>query len=340
MTEGRANAEPVADRAATIYDVAQLAGVSHATVTRVLRNFAGIRPETRERVERAVAALNYRPNMAARSLITGRSNRIGALTHEIDYVGPSRIVQGAAGAARRAGYVLDIVTLDTADRKAVEEGVALVTKPDVAGILVFPSSDEMTRTLERTRFRVPVLISAEQDGVLTGPDTPVEGALDSVVEHLFSLGHTRFFHIAGPENWSASRNRSLAYLRAVSDRGLVSIGTAHGDWSSASGYQVARHIPEAVTAIVSANDQMALGAILALHERGLRVPQDVSVTGIDDVPEAAFYSPPLTTMRVDFMKQGEQALLRLLALMEPSRSSGAPLARPRLIVRASTGPAR
>ncbi len=109
-----------ATRPATIYDVARLAGVSHATVTRMLRGFEGIRPETRERVQQALDTLDYRPNLTARSLITGRSHRVGAVMHEIDQVGPSRTVQGAAQAARRAGYLLDIVTLDATDSHAID----------------------------------------------------------------------------------------------------------------------------------------------------------------------------------------------------------------------------
>ena len=112
---------------ATIYDVAQAAGVSHQTVSRFLKGFEGIRPETREKVERALGELDYRPNLTARSLKSGRSHRIGALTHDLSQVGPSRVAEGASAAAREAGYVLDFISLDVRNPRAIEESVEMLT---------------------------------------------------------------------------------------------------------------------------------------------------------------------------------------------------------------------
>jgi len=340
MNDARGNDTDVT-KAATIYDVARLAGVSHATVTRMLRGFEGIRPETRERVQLALDTLDYRPNLTARSLITGRSHRVGAVMHEFEQVGPSRIVQGAAAAARRTGYVLDIVTLDTTDRDAIEESLELMTQHDLAGIIVFASTDDMADAYAQARFRVPVELSIDEDG--GGPvEQSIAVAIDEAVGHLAALGHRRLVHIAGPGGWVAARNREAFYRTAVARHGLESADTLQGDWSSASGYAAIARLPPGVTGIVSSNDQMALGALRALDERGIRVPQDMSVAGVDDIPEAAYLRPPLTTIRLDFMMQGEGVFLRLLQRIDPTAAAGSrvPTEPTALFVpRASTGPA-
>ncbi|MGN6325750.1 LacI family DNA-binding transcriptional regulator [Pseudolysinimonas sp.] len=334
---------PVAEpaRAATIYDVARLAGVSHATVTRMLRGFEGIRPETRERVQHALDTLDYRPNLTARSLITGRSHRVGAVMHEFEQVGPSRIVQGAARAARQAGYVLDIVTLDATDRASIEESLELMTQHDLAGIIVFASTDDMAEAYAQARFRVPVELSIDEDGGAS-VEQSIGRALDRTVARLAALGHRRLVHIAGPPGWVAARNREAFYRTAVERHGLESAATIAGDWSSASGYAAVAQLPPDVTAIVASNDQMALGALRGLEEHGVRVPEDVSVTGVDDIPEAAYLRPPLSTVRLDFLTQGEGVFLRLLKRIDPAAAAGpgVPTEPTALFIeRGSTGPA-
>jgi DNA-binding LacI/PurR family transcriptional regulator len=332
-----------AQKPATIYDVARLAGVSHQTVSRHLKGFAGIRPETRERVERALVTLGYRPNMTARMLATNRSHRVGALTHEIAQVGPSKILQGASAGAREAGYLLDIVSLDVEDPESVQEALTLITQQDIAGVLAFSSTDVMTEAFATTDFLVPTLIEAEDDDAVGGHATSLNfRGLRALVDHLVSLGHRRFFHIAGPPGWVSARNRELSYERALAAHGLTSLGTAHGDWSSASGFAAAERIPESlgVTALVVSNDQMALGAMLSLERRGIEIPQDVSVVGFDDIPEAAFFLPPLTTVQLDFDTQGRAAFHRLLRLIEVPSAPPPPAPAVELIVRESTSPAR
>ena len=341
MTEPANGAnKPSVSRAATIYDVARRAGVSHQTVSRLLSGFEGIRPETRAKVEKALRELDYRPNFAARSLTMGRSHRIGALTHEIDKVGPSRTIQGAAAAARRAGYVLDIVTLDMADEKAIAESIDLIRQQDLAGVLVFASTDEMISAFRESRFRVPVHRSIDGEGRSElAAQRFMLAEIEMLVELLWRDGHRRFAHIAGPANWPAARNRELAYEQALARRGVSSLGTVRGDWSAEAGYRAVADLPGDATAVVVANDQMALGALLALQNAGLDVPAKVSVTGIDDIPESAYYSPPLTTVRLDFMTQGGIAVAELLALIGADVDMPTVLPHPQLIVRASTGAA-
>ncbi|WES64354.1 substrate-binding domain-containing protein [Microbacter sp. GSS18] len=325
-------------RSATIYDIARLADVSHQSVSRYLRGLP-MRDSTRERIEKALTEVEYKPNLTARALTTGRSHRIGALTHEIDQVGPSQIVQGASQAARAAGYLLDIVSLDMTDPAAVEEAVALLRQHDLAGILALSSTDEMRRAFEHASFDVPTVIVTESDD--PDDDDLLSFAIPALIDHLADLGHERFLHVAGPDAWAAARNRRLAYERAVTARGLTSVGTLMGDWSAKSGHDAIASLPDArtATAIVAANDQMALGALRALAERGIRVPDDVSVTGVDDIPEAAYFTPPLTTVRIDFRTQGRDAVHELLAEVDGVERERATTMKSGLILRSSCGPA-
>jgi len=337
----RAPGTTPAAKPATIYDVAQAAGVSHQTVSRLLKGFEGIRPETRERVVRALDELGYRPNLTARSLKSGRSHRIGALTHDLSQVGPSRVAEGASAAAREAGYVLDLVSLDVRNPRAIEESLALITQHDLAGVLALSSTDEMTRAFETTEFRVPAYIHAEEYDTITGRPSDLGGVgIPALIGHLAELGHRTLMHISGPQNWSASRNRLLAYEAGIEREGLRSAGVLVGDWSAKSGYEAVASIAGLTsTAILAANDQMALGAMLALKERGLRVPEDMSVVGIDDIPEAAYFDPPLTTVRIDLDSLGRQTLMTLLAQIEGTEVPQIVVPPPQLVIRRSSGPA-
>ncbi|MBT2514610.1 LacI family DNA-binding transcriptional regulator [Arthrobacter sp. ISL-30] len=326
----------------TIYDVARVAGVSHQTVSRLLRGYEGIRPQTKTRVMDALQELGYRPNLAARSLTTGRSQRIGALTHEIDQVGPSKIAQGASVAARQAGYLLDIVTLDMSNADAINDALELIMQHDLAGVLALASTDEMTQAFEAADFRVPAYIAAEEDDAFSNRRSELTSVgLPALIAHLAGLGHRTLLHIAGSTTYSAARNRRRAYEAAVADLSLHSQGVVYGDWSARSGYEAITGLRGKLeaTAVVAANDQMALGAMLALTEQGYRIPEDISVAGIDDIPEAGYFSPPLTTLRVNFAAQGRNAVQQLLGQIEgftPPSSTGL---TSQLITRRSTGPA-
>jgi DNA-binding LacI/PurR family transcriptional regulator len=330
-------------RVATIYDVAKAAEVSHQTVSRLLKGDSGIRPENRVRIERALKELDYRPNLAARSLATNRSRRIGALVYELQEVGPSKIVQAASDAAREAGYLLDIVSLDPEDDRAIAEAVALLAQQDFAGILAFAPTDRLNQVMASSTFTVPLHVETESDDLLSGPTTSLNGhALGLITEHLLELGHRRLFHVAGPSAWLSARNRTAAYHRALEARGLESIGTVNGDWSAASGYRAGLQIPadSGVTAAVVSNDQMALGVLRSLSVRGVAVPAEVSVVGFDDIPESAYFSPPLTTVRLDFRCQGRSALKKLLTLIGDADALPEPVTvLPELVIRSSSGQA-
>jgi DNA-binding LacI/PurR family transcriptional regulator len=328
-------------RPPTLYDVARVVGVSHQTVSRVVKGHPNVRKDVRERIEAAIAELNYKPNLVARSLATSKSHRIGALVYELLASGPSKIMEGASIRAREAGYLLDIVSLDPENDGGISEAIDLMAQSNLAGLLAFTPTDRVVHALKQASFSVPVSLESEtsmwnDDGELTMGESGVE----LMVDHLVSLGHTRFFHISGPPGWLAARGRSNAYESALAAHGLTSVGTMPGDWSAAAGFAAAMALPldAGITALVAANDQTALGAISALESRGVSIPRDMSVVGFDDIPESQFFRPPLTTVRFAFAEQGRIAIDRLLARIDGRAPEVTETGPPALVVRSSSGP--
>ncbi|WP_243616314.1 LacI family DNA-binding transcriptional regulator [Rathayibacter sp. VKM Ac-2928] len=319
--------------------MARKAGVSHQTVTRFLAGFEGIRPATRDRVVGALEELHYRPNLTARSLKSGRSMRIGAISHDLTQVGPSRIAQAASDAARREGMVLDLVSVDTRDPSAIQAGVDALVQHSLAGVLVLVSTDEMNAVLHAAEFRAPVFFASDSEATASDLEARSSG-IPAVVDHLRRLGHTRFAHVGGPQNWPAARLRDRIFEDAVVGSAGQLVARAYGDWSAESGHRAVAESGDlgGATALFAANDQMALGSILALKRRGLRVPEDISVVGMDDIPEAAYMDPPLTTLHVDYASLGERSVRDLLAMSAGRSLEPRPLAVPRLVVRESTFP--
>ncbi|MCJ1688158.1 LacI family DNA-binding transcriptional regulator [Rathayibacter sp. VKM Ac-2927] len=324
-------------RAATIYDVARAAGVSHQTVSRFLTGTGGIRPANRVRVEEALRTLNYRTNATARSLATRRTHRLGALVHELSGTGPGKTMQGASDAARRAGYSLDIISLDTSDDVELADALDALGSRDLEGILATAPTDEVDAALRTLDLPIPIHI--DRGGERTDGSSVVGTRL--AVSHLLELGHQCIAHLAGPERWISAQDRARTYQQCMAEAALPTRPLVHGDWSSRSGYAAAPQLfaEAGVTAVVAANDRMALGLLLWLHDNGRRIPEDVSVVGFDDIAEAEFFHPPLTTVRQDFTAMGRASALALIALVEESDRAGAvDYPAPELVVRASTAP--
>jgi DNA-binding LacI/PurR family transcriptional regulator len=330
-------------RPATIYDVARRAQVSHQTVSRFLKGYTRIKPDSRLRVEQALRELDYRPNASARALATNRSRRIGAIVYGLTESGPRAFIEGASDAARREGYVLDIVSVHSVEDGAVAAALEILNQPDLAGVVALTPTDPVFDAVNAARFQVPIWIEAESEDEPDGPVRTLNAiGAERSVEHLVGLGHRSITHLAGPLAWVSARNRARAYTVAMARHGLRPTVLTDGDWSARSGYeQVAQMDVSTTTALIVANDQMALGALRALYERGFAVPADLSVVGFDDIPEAQYTIPPLTTVRIDFEQQGRTAIASLIAQIEGSTASPAPsTGDARLILRASSGPAR
>ncbi|WP_084626499.1 LacI family DNA-binding transcriptional regulator [Demequina aurantiaca] len=332
---------PKRSRSATIYDVATRAGVSHQTVSRYLKGFEGIRPATRARVEQALEELNYRPNVVARSLATQTSHRIAVVTSDLLSEGPSRTVGGLIAGAQERGYSVEIAVVDPTVSTTIDSAMELGRRQDVAAMVVLAVSDGVAEALSAlTQVNPVVMESGPADHIAEGGASFNAQGIALCLEHLWDLGHREFVHLAGPQDWVAAKNRSQAFHDFIAAKGLPSRPSLVGDWTAASGYAAlsGNPIPSGVTALVCGNDQMALGAMASLRAAGVGVPSDISVTGFDDVEESPYYSPALTTARIDFDQQGRYLFMRTLAQIEGGEHPDESVfLSPRLVVRESTG---
>jgi DNA-binding LacI/PurR family transcriptional regulator len=330
-------------RPAVMADVARLAGVSHQTVSRVVNDHPSIRPETRERVVRAIAQLGYRPNTAARALVSGRSGMVGIVTASGGLFGPRSAQQGVGVAARAAGYAVASVDLPDVTPEALAAAVDDLARAGVEGVVVVAGHDAAVDVARSRPGRLPVVV-VEGDLSRTPMSVGVDqvAAASAAVEHLVDLGHRRVDHVAGPIDWAEARARVEGWRVAARGAGVVAPAPVVGDWSASSGHEAGRVLaadPD-VTAVFVGNDQMAVGLLHAMHEAGRAVPQEVSVVGFDDIPEAAFLAPPLTTVHQDFHDVGRQAVALLSAAIRGERLPPVPLLPARLVVRESTAPPR
>lgn len=326
-------------RKPTLYDVAKAAGVSHQTVSRVVKGATNVNREMKEAVEAAIVALDYRPNLLARSLANKRSNRIAAIVHDLHEVGPSTIIKGAGERAREAGLMLDVVGVDSSDEKALREAVRMVSTQELAGVFVIASTLAIQQVVDETTFRVPVYVGSTDDVLEDGLSaSPNYVGTQLALDHLWGLGHRKYFTVAGPSSWQSAAARLTALESQLLVRGEVLLGIGEGDWTARSGYRAASEIPlDSATAVVVANDQMAIGVLRWLSERGVRVPQDLSVVGFDNIPESEFFNPPLTTVQLDLAQVGRVVVDRLRAMISAEPLGAlANVVAPELMVRSST----
>ncbi|MCC9306509.1 LacI family DNA-binding transcriptional regulator [Kitasatospora sp. RB6PN24] len=328
-------------------DVAALAGVSHQTVSRVLNGSPNVRAQTRERVLAAIRTLDYRPNTAARALVTRRSRTLGVISFDSTLYGPSQMLYGIEQAARGAGYFLSIASLRHQDTRSVHEAVDRLRDQAVEGIAVIASRASAMAALARQITTVPMVTVGPADpGRLSGAGVDNEAGARAAVRYLLDQGHRTVHHVAGPDDWLEAKARQAGWRRTLEDRERPVPESTVGDWSARSGYRAALRLVDdpRMTAVFCANDHMALGFVRALHERGRRVPEDVSVVGFDDIPEAGFLNPPLSTVRQDFGELGRRGLGLLLHRIQFPDSEAAGLdgdhhvaiVAPELIVRASS----
>ncbi len=331
-------------RPPSMRDVAQLSGVTYQTVSRVINDSPKVRPETRLRVLAAIEQLGFRPNGAARALASGRTQVLGVLSLGTSAYETPSTLEGIESAAAAAGYTVTFAGTRAPDPAAMRKAVHALVDQRVDGVIL-----------------IAPLISIDVDTLPLPPSLPVvavEGAPGSRVpavvidqvggsraatEHLLGLGHRNVWHISGPQGWFDSRGREEGWRSALTEAGIEPPPLLVGDWGHTSGYEAGRilsGLPEA-TAVFVANDDMALGLLRALHEGGRRVPEDVSVVGFDDLPEAAYMKPPLTTVRQEFFEVGQQSIRLLLDQIDgrtPTESR--PVVPTRLVVRQSTAPPR
>jgi len=329
-------------RAANIFDVARLAGVSHQTVSRVLNDLPNVRPATRARVEQAIAQLRYSPSPAARALVTRRTRTIGLVSPGVSDFGPSSIAMHFNFAARAARYSVETVSAlddDPASVKSLVEALLRQRVDAIVLIVVDVAVLEVVRALDLSIPVVAVAASPRPSPLIVSIDQ-YRGAR-AAVRHLAELGHTRILHLGGPLENPDAIERERGWRDELIGRRLDIVKPARGDWSAASGFEVARELDiDPGDAVFAANDHMAIGLLSAFRQRGIRVPDDVSVVGFDDVPEAGYLFPPLTTVRQDFAALGGLIMQKVLVAVEDPETVTEDTPLPtRLVLRESTRPA-
>jgi DNA-binding LacI/PurR family transcriptional regulator len=330
-------------RSAVMADVARLAGVSHQTVSRVLHDSPKVRVDTRERVLAAIRQLDYRPNSMARALVTGRSKTLGVVSFDTTLYGPASTLLGIERAAHDAGYAVSVSSLHSLNRSTVLAAVQQLRDQGVDGVVVIAPLRAGVDALRhvRTDFAVVAVAAGPNASIPVAAVDQMAGAA-AATRHLLNLGHKTVWHLAGPIDWKEAEERIEGWRSVLKAADAAIPPLLRGDWTARSGYELGQsllQIPE-LTAVFVANDQMALGLLRRLHEAGREVPRDLSLVGFDDIPEAAYFTPPLTTVRQDFAELGRRCLHTLLARIEGEEGPTRVVVAPELVVRSSTAAPR
>lgn len=336
-------------RRITIKHVAQQAGVSTQTVSRVLNERPDVSPKTRRRVQQIIEHLGYQPSALARSLIQQRSRTLGVVTAGLKYIGPSRTLNGIARQVEALGYTLLLKELPDFEANDILPLLQSLLARQVDGILwAVPEIGENRGWL---RWRLPnlptpilFLTMHAQPGLSI---VSIDNCLGArfAVQHLIAQGYQRIGHISGPLDWWEARQRKSGWEQALQEADIPPQPHTEGNWSSASGERafllLIEQYPE-IDAVFVANDQMALGAMLAAWRLGKRIPHDLGVAGFDNLVESAYFIPPLTTIQHDQYELGCQAasvLVERIEAVQLGEMSPPPqqiLLQPQLVVRESS----
>src|SRR5690349_1766201 len=323
-------------------DVARLAGVSSQTVSRVSTGHPGVLDTTRREVLNAMQQLGYRPNSAARALKRGEFRTIGVILFTLSTTGNSRTVEAIAAYAAKEGYAITLIPVAVPTQDGVLGAFSRLGELAVDGIIVIME----VHLLDAANLNLPpgvqvVVVDSDAGDRYPVVDTDQADGARQAVRHLIDLGHETVWHVTGPAESFASERRTQAWRRTLLEAGRAVPPVERGDWTAESGYRAGLKLaaePEC-TAVFAANDQMALGLLRAFHESGRTVPQDVSIVGFDDIPDAGSFIPPLTTVHQDFAEVGRRCVQGLLRqIRNEPEGPGTVLVPTRMVVRDSTAP--
>jgi len=328
-------------------DVGRIARVSAQTVSRYFTGNGYVSEQTRARIEAAVAELGYRPNRAARNLRINRSDTIGVLTVGPLNYGASTILTGLTESARKAHFPLMITHLalemqDPSARTEVRLALDSFLSSRVDGIVVSTPYLGTEELLDHVWETVPVVtISGRPLSTADTADVDSHAAGLGATRHLTELGHRRILHLAGPADRNEAHERARGYHDVLAEAGLAPLPLVRGDWSAASGHAAGLAVdPATFTAVFAGNDQMALGFMAALRERGLVAPDDYSIVGVDDMPDARYFDPPLSSMFMDFATLGATAFHMIHHRIHTGERLARRVIPPVLVPRASSAPPR
>ena len=332
-------------RKPNISDVARVSGVSYQTVSRVLNDAPDVSAATRERIQQVIKDLGYRRSRTATALSTSRSTAIGILVDGSPRFGPVGTLMALEKVARQKGYFTTVVTVEESYEESVPKALDTLDDIEVDGIIVIAPVLSMAAAVRSAKIQVPVeMIAAgasSTPNLFTYSEDQELGAR-MATQHLIDLGHTDIAHLAGSMEWFDGRVRKRGWEGALRGAGLRPGLCLEGDWTPAWAYETGLRLVREGTvprAIFAASDHTALGLIRALSESGIRVPEDVSVVGYDDIEGSDFFLPPLTTVRQDFTALAHASIEVLLGAIQGRQVDRAPI-EPTLVVRASAAPAR
>ncbi len=340
-----------ANKRPTIKQVAKDTGVSTQTVSRVINDRPDVASETRERVLTAIEKLGYQPSALARSLIQQRSYTLGVVTAGLKYIGPSRTLNGITSAAEEAGYSLLLKELPRFDTDDVVPIFQALLSYHVDGIIwAVPEVGENRNWVDKQSLglKIPIVYLAMEpkDNITTvSVDNYVGGRM--AMSHLFEQGYRNIGHVSGPLDWWEARQRMSAWKDSLREFGFEVRDEhwAEGNWSSASGGQAVEKLFEQypdMDSIFVANDQMALGVIYGVCQKGLRIPENLGLVGFDNIPESAFFCPSLTTVQQDQYALGKVAVEETIKRIESGWQGLTPvepksiMLTPTLVIRQST----
>jgi DNA-binding LacI/PurR family transcriptional regulator len=334
----------------TIKDVAQAAGVSTQTVSRVMNNSSYVSGETRHRVETVVEQLGYHPSTLARSLSQQRSYTLGIVTFGLKYIGPSRTLNGIADKADELGYMLLMKELDDYTINRIDDVIDSLLARQVDGILwAAPEIGDNHAWIDERleKIPVPVLFLAMQprEGVASVSTDNFQGAV-MATQHLLDCGRKKIGHISGPLNWWEANERKRGWREVLTTAGFDAPEKhcAEGNWSPTSGEQAFIQLLEAfpdMDAVFVANDQMALSVLRETCRRGIRVPEQLAVIGFDNIPESGYFYPSLTTISQDLQLLGGLAVQNIVEMIQYRQENRPIIAQsrfiqPNLVVRESS----
>ncbi len=329
----------------TLRDVAKLSGVSFQTVSRVINNSPDVSSKTRRKVLEAVEALGYHPNQAARSLKTGQSMILEVITFGVDTFVPRELMEAMGRAANARSYRIMFSEIGGDDLVEVQRLLQrLQSRTSDGAIITSPVENMALNKFMEAQLSVPIIQVRNRPGSEL-PSVIIDQSAGSrlAVQHLIDQGHRQIAEISGPLQWHEAALRHEAYLTTLAlNRLTPAVVVEAAQWMPASGYEAAQKLIESgqpFSALVTGNDYLALGAILALTDHGLNIPEDVSIVGFDDTPEAAFFRPPLTTIKQDYEAMGQQSIQYLIDLIDnPETHLHQRVIPPRLVERRSTRP--
>ncbi len=325
----------------TINDIAELSGVSYQTVSRVLNGMRHVSPATREKVQAIMEQVRFRPNMTARQLASQRSTTVGLVTFATSFYGPAQILANCEQASKETGLSFMFSGIVEQSSQEIRRAVTELCAHQVCGILLHIPFRIDLRDLRDVCRNIPI-VAVDSDLGFKCPAIYIDQILGSRIatQHLIQLGHRKIAYLQGPAFWRASELRFEGWLKELKAAGLTPGPVIAGDWTAESGFETTQKLVAQnwgkYSALVAANDQMALGAIRAFEENGIQIPGTMSVVGFDDIPEAGFFRPPLSTIKQDFSALASSSMKCLMSQLDSIQPSYVRTIQPFLVERNST----